>query len=133
MRILFSLVFFFALLYSIEGLECFDQGFLKSANAEDEEPRLIQICKDEVEKCYKTIFEDDSGIRGCLNENLDYENGCEKRRVPRMPGAKKKIKAMVCVCSSNRCNAASYILPSYTLWILTFVATTWCKYAFGYQ
>merc|ERR1719411_251713 len=127
MRIFFSLVFFFALLYSIDALECF-KGRFSREDASDEEPKDIRICKDEAEKCFKSIAK--GGLfpvrRGCVPEDDDYDNGCEERRI-------EGVEVELCVCSGNRCNAASCILPSYTFWILTFVATTWCKHAFGYQ
>ena len=54
MRIFFSLVFFFALLYSIDGLECF-AGDFSDENAEDDEPKIIHICEEKEEKCFKVI------------------------------------------------------------------------------
>merc|ERR1712189_43681 len=90
MRIFFSLVFFFALLYSIDGLECF-VGIFRDENAEDDEPKLIQICPDEVKKCYKKIKKGGEGSRGCLHKDLDYNNGCEKRTSFRETGEMSEI------------------------------------------
>merc|ERR1712189_30563 len=118
MRILFSLVFFSALLYSIEGLECY-YGVFSDENASKDPPKITVICPKWVKHCTKEIEKGGVVNRKCFSRK-GGSDGCTTYE-----GTYTE-----CLCSSDKCNAASSFLPSYTLWISTFVATIWCKYAF---
>jgi len=110
----------------------------------EDPPKETWDCFKPISKCGKAIYKGGKAMRDCALSSLS--DGCKK--VP----AQKEVapEHTECVCSKDKCNdypekksqekksqekksqkenVASCILPSYMLWISSFVATTWCKYA----
>merc|ERR1711931_428101 len=155
MQILFSFVCFFALhgrmKQSFGAKKCYLGDPPKDFYKED--------CPDNKPKCYISKYKvgksvlippeylycnaDGTTCRGCAQSAL--KDGCQdvKRAKPYPLG---KEEYTICACDEDYCNwdfpepteepteepenVASCILLSYTLWLSTFVATTWWNYAF---